>query len=62
MRKEFNPLAIFLYTNMAAAMVLYTNMAARDVMWNDGHVRENILLVVFVVIRPQINGFFGEQN
>ena len=37
-------------------------MAAVTSCQNDGHVSENILLVVFLVIRPQINGVFGQAE
>ena len=63
MRIKFNPLTIFLYTNMAAAILLCcTPISAVTSCQNDGHVSENILLVVFLVIRPQINGVFGQAE
>ena len=37
-------------------------MAAVTSCQNDGHVSENILLVVFLVIRPQINGVFWQAD
>ena len=42
--------------------LLYTNMAAVTSCQNDGHVSENILLVVFLVIGPQINGVFWQAD
>ena len=42
--------------------LLYTNMAAVTSCQNDGHVSENILLVVFLVICPQINGVFWQAD
>ena len=63
MRIKFNPLTIFLYTNMAAAILLCcTPISAVTSCQNDGHVSENILLVVFLVIRPQINDVFGQAE